>query len=67
VVEPVTILLSATQTCEPMCRLSVSLTQQHQQLSDIVRKNRASAAWIVREAIKCLFKHNRLFVQAGQA
>jgi len=53
---------------KPTYRLSVSLTpQQHRQLNEIARKNRVSAAWVVREAIERLLKHDRPLVQVDQA
>jgi len=49
-------------------RLSVSLTpQQHRQLSEIARKNRVSAAWVVREAIERLLQHQQPLVQVDPA
>jgi len=57
-----------TSPGRPTYRLSVSLTpQQHHQLSEIARKNRVSAAWVVREAIERLLQHDRPLVQVDQA
>lgn len=40
-------------------RLSVSVTaEQHRYLSEVARKNRVSAAWVVREAIDRLLKED---------
>jgi len=56
-----------TEHPKPVYRLSVSLTpEQHHQLSEIARKNRVSAAWVVREAVERLLKHNQTLVQVDQ-
>jgi len=63
-----TAVTTPSQPNKPTYRLSVSLTpQQHQQLNEIARKNRVSAAWVVREAIERLLKHDRPLVQVDQA
>jgi metal-responsive CopG/Arc/MetJ family transcriptional regulator len=48
-------------------RLSVSLTaEQHRELNEIARKNRVSAAWVVREAIDRLLKDDMPLLHVGK-
>ena len=48
-------------------RLSVSLTaEQHRELSEIARKNRVSAAWVIREAIDRLIKEEMPLLHLGK-
>ena len=48
-------------------RQSVSLTpEQHQQLSEIARKNRVSIAWVIREAIDRLLKEDAPLLHLGR-
>jgi predicted transcriptional regulator len=48
-------------------RLSVTLTpEQHQELSEIARKNRVSVAWVVREAIERMMKENMTLLHVGK-
>lgn len=48
-------------------RLSVSLTaDQHQQLSELARKNRVSVAWVVREAIERLLRDDMPLLHMGK-
>jgi predicted transcriptional regulator len=48
-------------------RLSVTLTpEQHQELSEIARKNRVSVAWVVREAIERMLKENMPLLHVGK-
>lgn len=48
-------------------RLSVSLTaDQHRELNEIARKNRVSAAWVVREAIDRLLKEDMPLLHVGK-
>lgn len=48
-------------------RLSVTLTpEQHQELSEIARKNRVSVAWVVREAIERMLKDNMPLLHVGK-
>ena len=48
-------------------RQSVSLTpEQHQQLSEIARKNRVSVAWVIREAIDRLLKEDMPLLHLGK-
>jgi len=59
---------AATAPFKPAYRLSVSLApEQHHQLNEIARKNRVSAAWMVREAVERLLKHDHPLVQIDQA
>jgi len=55
---------AATAPSKPAYRLSVSLApEQHRQLNEIARKNRISAAWVVREAVERLLQYNQPLVQ----
>jgi hypothetical protein len=48
-------------------RLSVSLTaEQHHELNEIARKNRVSAAWVVREAIDRLLMDDAPLLHIGR-
>lgn len=48
-------------------RLSVSLSaDQHRELNEIARKNRVSAAWVVREAIDRLLKDDMPLLHVGK-
>jgi len=59
---------ASTAQPKPAYRLSVSLTpEQHHQLNEIARKNRVSAAWVVREAVERLLQHDQPLVQIDQA
>jgi len=59
---------ASTAQPKPAYRLSVSLTpEQHHQLNEIARKNRVSAAWVVREAVERLLQHDQPLVQVNHA
>lgn len=48
-------------------RLSVSLTaEQYRELNEIARKNRVSAAWVVREAIDRLLRDDVPLLHVGK-
>lgn len=48
-------------------RLSVSLTaEQYRELNEIARKNRVSAAWVVREAIDRLLRDDVPLLHVGR-
>ena len=60
-------ITSHVQDDKPGYRLSVSLTaEQHRELSEIARKNRVSAAWVVREAIDRLLKEEMPLLHLGK-
>jgi metal-responsive CopG/Arc/MetJ family transcriptional regulator len=47
-------------------RLSVSLTaEQYRELNEIARKNRVSAAWVVREAVDRLLRDDVPLLDVG--
>lgn len=48
-------------------RLSVTLTdEQHRELIEIARKNRVSAAWVVREAVERFLKDQMPLLHVGK-
>lgn len=58
---------SSIQEDKSQHRLSVSLTsEQYRELNDIARKNRVSAAWVVREAIDRLLRDDVPLLHVGR-
>ncbi|WP_224543268.1 CopG family transcriptional regulator [Mesorhizobium sp. CA16] len=48
-------------------RLSVTLTdEQHREVTEIARKNRVSAAWVVRQAVERFLKDQMPLLHVGK-